>query len=159
MQMDFQAERSIYLQIAEQIEDSILQDALEEEEQAPSTNQLADLYRINPATAGKGIKLLVDEGILIKRRGIGMFVAAGAREQIRRKRRLLFADTYILPLLAEAGRLGIRPKEICALIEARQDDAVGGALAGGHPVTAGQPGPADRQEPPSMEPAAERSEP
>jgi DNA-binding transcriptional regulator YhcF (GntR family) len=117
--MDFQADRSIFLQIAEQIEDSILQDALEEEEQVPSTNQLAALYRINPATAGKGINLLVDEGILYKRRGIGMFVAAGAREKICGKRRELFAERFIQPMLAEAARLGIGEPELQDLIRAR----------------------------------------
>ena len=116
MQLDFNLEKSIYMQIAEQIEDSILQDALEEENQVPSTNQLAALYRINPATAGKGINMLVDSGILYKRRGIGMFVAAGAREQIRRKRKDMFFESYICPLLAEANRLGINARELCAMI-------------------------------------------
>ena len=84
MQLDFNLDKSIYLQIAEQIEDSILQNALEEESQVPSTNQMAALYRINPATAGKGINILVDNGILYKQRGIGMFVAAGARKRSKR---------------------------------------------------------------------------
>jgi GntR family transcriptional regulator len=122
MQLDFQAEKSIYLQIAEQVEDSILQNALEEEEQAPSTNQLAALYRVNPATAAKGIRILVDEGILYKRRGIGMFVATGACARIREKRRDQFYDSYIQPLLAEAGHLGISAAEICSLIVTRQQD-------------------------------------
>jgi GntR family transcriptional regulator len=119
MKLDLQEDRSIYLQIAEKIKDSILQKALEEEEQAPSTNQLAALYRINPATAGKGINLLVDEGILYKRRGIGMFVAAGAREQIRCKRKEQFFESFVQPLLNEAGRLGISAGELSAMILAR----------------------------------------
>lgn len=116
MQLDFTADRSIYLQIAEQVEDSILQNIMDEESQVPSTNQLAALYRINPATAGKGINILVDEGILYKKRGIGMFVAAGARQQIREKRKKTFAASYIRPLLAEARRLGIEPAELCRMI-------------------------------------------
>jgi GntR family transcriptional regulator len=122
MHLDFQADRSIFLQIAEQIEDNILQRALEEEEQAPSTNQLAALYRINPATAGKGIGLLVDEGILYKRRGIGMFVATGAREQIRRKRRQGFVDRFIQPLLAEAKHLDLGVPELCSMIKSLQNE-------------------------------------
>ena len=120
MQLDLSAERSIYLQIAAQIEDSILQNALEEEAQVPSTNQLAALYRINPATAAKGINILVDEGILYKKRGIGMFVAAGARQQIREKRRQTFEVSFIRPLLAEALRLGIEPAELCRMITKTQ---------------------------------------
>jgi GntR family transcriptional regulator len=119
MSVDFQADRSIYLQIAEHIEDSILQEALAEEEQVPSTNQLAALYRINPATAGKGVNMLVDEGILYKKRGIGMFVASKAREKIRDKRRVIFYDRYIQPLLAEASHLGISPPDLCTLILSR----------------------------------------
>lgn len=122
MQLDFNIDKSIYLQIAEQIEDSILQNALEEESQVPSTNQMAALYRINPATAGKGINILVDSGILYKQRGIGMFVAAGAREKIREKRKQMFYEKYVGPLLAEASQLGISPKELCSMIIERQSE-------------------------------------
>ena len=62
-------EKSIYIQIKEMIEDDILRDVLLEEERVPSTNELARLYAINPATAAKGVNLLVDEGILYKKRG------------------------------------------------------------------------------------------
>lgn len=80
-------EKSIYIQIKEMIESDILRDILLEEERVPSTNELAKLYAINPATAAKGVNLLVDEGILYKKRGIGMFVAEGAKEQIMKKRK------------------------------------------------------------------------
>lgn len=73
-------EKSIYLQIAEMLENDILRDVLLEEERVPSTNELAKLYAINPATAAKGINLLVDTGVLYKKRGIGMFVASGAKK-------------------------------------------------------------------------------
>ena len=87
---EFNTEKSIYIQIAESIEDDILQNIIEEETQAPSTNQLAVMYRINPATAAKGINLLVDAGILYKKRGIGMFVSHGSAERIRTKRSATF---------------------------------------------------------------------
>ena len=83
---------------------------------APSTNELAAFYRINPATAAKGINLLVDDGVLEKRRGIGMFVAAGAREQLRAHRRKQFAEQYLDPMLAEASRLGIDTDTLVSLI-------------------------------------------
>ena len=85
-------EKSIYIQIKEMIENNILRDILLEEERVPSTNELAKLYAINPATAGKGINLLVDEGTLYKKRGIGMFVAAGAKQRIMAKRKENFYD-------------------------------------------------------------------
>ena len=88
-------EKSIYIQIKEMIESDILRDILLEEERVPSTNELAKLYAINPATAAKGVNLLVDEGILYKKRGIGMFVAEGAKEQIMKKKKEHFYDDYI----------------------------------------------------------------
>ena len=92
MKPEFDADKSIYLQIAESIEDDILRKIIEEETQVPSTNQMAVMYRINPATAAKGINLLVNEEILYKRRGIGMFVSDGAAAKIRAKRKKEFYD-------------------------------------------------------------------
>ena len=73
----------IYLQIARMLEDDILRGIYREEEQVPSTNELSRCYNINPATAAKGINLLVADGILYKRRGIGMFVSPGGVEKVR----------------------------------------------------------------------------
>ena len=109
-------EKSIYIQIKEMIEDDIVRDVLLEEERVPSTNELARLYAINPATAAKGVNLLVDEGILYKKRGIGMFVATGAKAQIQGKRREQFYDNYVKSLMAEAMSLGITKKELVAMI-------------------------------------------
>ena len=114
-------EKSIYIQIKEMIENDILRDILLEEERAPSTNELAKLYSINPATAAKGVNLLVEEGILYKKRGIGMFVAAGAREKIRAKRKKNFYDDYVKNLLAEADSLGITKRELIEMIERMED--------------------------------------
>ena len=110
-------EKSIYIQIKEMIESDILRDILLEEERVPSTNELAKLYAINPATAAKGVNLLVDEGILYKKRGIGMFVAEGAKEQIMKKKKEHFYDDYIRSLLAEARNFGITKQELISMIE------------------------------------------
>lgn len=109
--------RPIFLQIAEQIENDIIAGALPEETQVPSTNELAAFLRINPATAGKGINLLVDQGVLYKKRGIGMFVATGARTRLVEERRERFRDQYIQPLLAEAEKLGISASQLTRMIE------------------------------------------
>lgn len=108
--------RPIFLQIAEQIENDILSGALPEESRVPSTNEFAAFLRINPATAGKGVGMLVDSGILEKRRGIGMFVAPGARARIVAERRDRFRDQYVAPLLAEAAKLGIDPEQLATMI-------------------------------------------
>lgn len=109
-------EKSIYLQISEMIENDILRDIIQEEERVPSTNELAKLYTINPATAAKGVNILVESGVLYKKRGIGMFVSAGAKEKIRMKRKEQFYDNYIKTLLTEAESLGISREELIAMI-------------------------------------------
>ncbi|MCC9203646.1 GntR family transcriptional regulator [Arthrobacter sp. zg-Y769] len=109
--------RPIFQQIADRVESDILDRALQEEGQVPSTNEFAAFYRINPATAAKGINLLVDEGILYKRRGIGMFVAPGAREAVLKKRRDQFYEQYVRPLAIEARKLGIHAPELTGLIQ------------------------------------------
>ncbi|MDY0908046.1 GntR family transcriptional regulator [Microbacterium sp. CFBP9034] len=111
--------KALFLQIAESVEDSIIDGSLAEETQAPSTNELAAFYRINPATAAKGVALLVDKNVLYKRRGIGMFVAPGARERLLAERRGLFADRFLDPLLAEARKLGLGPDDLAQLIRDR----------------------------------------
>ena len=107
---------SLYLQIAAMIEDQILRGLLLEEEQAPSTNELARLYRINPATAAKGLNLLTDEGVLYKKRGIGMFVAPGSRERIIAKRKTAFYESYVKSIVAEAQKLGIDRAELAQML-------------------------------------------
>ncbi|WP_043445028.1 GntR family transcriptional regulator [Arthrobacter sp. L77] len=108
--------KPLFVQIAEQVEDSIVDGSIAEEAQAPSTNELAAFYRINPATAAKGVNMLVDKGVLYKRRGIGMFVAAGARELLLSERRSDFALRYVQPLLAEARRIGLEPDDVASLV-------------------------------------------
>ena len=106
----------LFVQIAERLAEDIADGALAEGERVPSTNELAAFYRINPATAAKGISMLTDVGLLEKRRGIGMFVAAGARERLLGDRRKQFAERYVDPLVTEAGRLGIGADELVGLI-------------------------------------------
>ncbi len=108
--------RPIFLQIAEQIENDIISGALPEGGQVPSTNEFAAFHRINPATAGKGVNLLVDAGILYKQRGIGMFVTEGARARLIAEHRERFREQYIQPLLAEAHKLGLTPRAVAEMI-------------------------------------------
>ena len=93
--LDLSSDKSIYIQIAEVIENEILTGNLKEGEQAPSTNQFAKFYNINPATAGKGLNLLVDEDILYKKRGIGMLVTEGKKRLLRRDK-IYFLKKYCL---------------------------------------------------------------
>ncbi|PWF80139.1 GntR family transcriptional regulator [Kocuria rosea] len=110
--------KPLFVQIAEQVEDSIVDGSLVEEAQAPSTAELAAFYRINPATAAKGVNMLVSKGVLQKRRGIGMFVAPGARHLLLEERRRAFAHRYVQPLLAEARKIGLGPDDVADLVRA-----------------------------------------
>lgn len=117
MQISFVTEKAIFLQIAEGIEDAILSGAFSEESQIPSITEFSLTYKINPATALKGINILVDDGIVYKKRGLGMFVATDAVDKLITRRKELFYDNYILSLVAEAKRLNLSEAEIKSLIE------------------------------------------
>ena len=107
----------LFLQITRLIQDQIMDGELKPGQRAPSTNELATFHSINPATARKGLTLLVEAGVLEKRRGIGMFVTEGARERIVGKRREDFAGDYIAPLIDEAVRLNYARTELHDLID------------------------------------------
>jgi len=119
----FDDTRPIFLQLAERIADDILRGTYDEGTQVPSTNELAAFMRINPATAGKALNLLVDRGILEKHRGIGMFVAEGAKRRIADERRDGFVHDFIHPLLAEAAVLGLDRAELIRLIESERGES------------------------------------
>ena len=108
--------RPIFLQIAEMVENDIVDGVLAEEAQVPSTNEFAAFHRINPATAAKGVNRLVDDGILYKKRGIGMFVATGARAVVVGRRREEFYEQFLQPLAREARKLGIDGAQLADML-------------------------------------------
>ncbi|WP_249161147.1 GntR family transcriptional regulator [Actinospica acidithermotolerans] len=118
----------LFVQVADRLAGEIADGGVGEGERVPSTNELAAFYRINPATAAKGINLLADDGLLEKRRGIGMFVAAGARGRLLARRRAEFAQRYVSPLVAEAVRLGIGSDELIALVKEADREREGASL-------------------------------
>lgn len=122
MQVHPSIDKPIFLQIAEQLEDSIFTGVFPEETKIPSTNEVAALLNINPHTVLKGMNLLVDEDIIYKKRGLGMFVKAGAVERIRQKRQGQFYEQYIAALIREAEKLQMSKEDIMALIERGYDD-------------------------------------
>jgi GntR family transcriptional regulator len=111
----------IYQQIAERIKEEILSGAVREGEQVMSTNQIASFYQINPATAAKGLHQLVEENILHKRRGIGMFVNPDARERLLSQRRERFFADVVEPMLAQARLLGIPTGAIMRYMTRKED--------------------------------------
>ena len=117
MQPTFDPQKPIFLCIAEWLEDAILADIYPEESQVPSITEISVQYNINPATALKGINLLVEAGLLYKKRGLGMFVSKGAHQQLLTRRQQQFFNDYIEPLTKEAQRLEISLAELRTMIE------------------------------------------
>ena len=115
--MRFQEEKPIFLQLAQQLEDGILSGAYPEGSQVPSITEYAATYQINPATALKGINQLVHAGLLYKKRGIGMFVADGAQELLRRQRSESFYQDYVRALVREAKGLGLILEQLTDLVK------------------------------------------
>ncbi|OLF19010.1 GntR family transcriptional regulator [Actinophytocola xanthii] len=106
----------IYRQIAERIEADVLNGTLRADEQVMSTTRYAAFHRINPATVAKAFQQLVDEGVLYKRRGIGMFVSPDAPETLRERRRKSFFTDVVDPMIARARTLGIPAADLVARI-------------------------------------------
>jgi DNA-binding transcriptional regulator YhcF (GntR family) len=110
----------IFFQLAQRVAEDIINGTYAEESVVPSTNDYATFYQISPITTSKGINVLVDQGVLYKKRGIGMFVAPGARQRLRAERKTAFREQHVTPLLREAQLLGIDQDELAEMI--RQKD-------------------------------------
>ncbi len=108
--------KPIFIQLAEGVEDNILKGIYVEETQIPSTTEVAVTLKVNPATVNHGVNILVDEGIIYKRRGVGMFVSTGARNKILARRKQAFTQDFILPLLEEAKTLGLSDADVVELL-------------------------------------------
>jgi len=117
MDLQFEEERPIFIQLAEQLEDGILAGAFPEESQIPSTTEISVRFKMNPATALKGINILVEDNIIYKKRGLGMFVSSGAVKVLREKRKSQFFERYVVSMASEAKRLNISADEIVEMIK------------------------------------------
>lgn len=112
MNYKFSNDRPIFLQLSEFIEADILSGVFAEESPLPSTTELSVELKLNPATTLKGVNILVDQGLVEKKRGIGMFVVKGSREKILKKKREAFNDEYLLPLISIAKNLGLNRDDL-----------------------------------------------
>ncbi len=116
MNLNNESVKPIYVQISEWLENQILNGNIGVDEKMFSQYQLADMYNINPATAAKGLTILLNENILYKKRGLGMFVSIGAKELIFSKRKNETLKDLIAELLAEASLLDVQEEELFQMI-------------------------------------------
>ena len=117
--MDFNAQSTtpIYIQIAEWLENEIIADRLLPDGKVYSQYQLAEIFNINPATAGKGLTILVENNIVYKKRGLGMFVVSDAKERILVTRRNETLTKMAKEIVQEAKRLAVKDEDLIALIQ------------------------------------------
>ncbi len=116
MVLDMTGDKLIYIQIAEWLENEILGGNIKEDEKIYSQYQLAEMFNINPATSARGINFLADQGILYKKRGLGMFLSANAMEKIQHKRRNHTLKKLVEKVVVEAMRLGIDEEELLGIM-------------------------------------------
>ena len=107
----------IYVRIVQGIKDAILAKQIKEDEQLASTTYLSKEYKINIATVNKAINILVDEGLVYKKRGIGMFIKKGAVKKLIAERRESFKKNYIIATLKEAKRLNYTTEELQQVVK------------------------------------------
>lgn len=110
-------DKPIFQQIKESIENAILSGNFQESCKIPSITEISTICQVNPATALKGINLLVKDNIIYKKKGVGMFVCNDAVNKLREKRKMEFLEKYVLPLICEAKKLHISENEIKKMIE------------------------------------------
>ncbi|WP_054706032.1 GntR family transcriptional regulator [Bacillus sp. JCM 19041] len=122
MKAVFDDSKPIFQQIAEMIADDIVEGTLHEGDQVPSTTDISKFYQVNRATAQKGLTTLVDAGFVYKQRGVGMFVAGGARNKLLTERKTDFYKHYVKPMLVEARRIKLTKQEIIHFLEEENND-------------------------------------
>ncbi|MCI2061305.1 MAG: GntR family transcriptional regulator [Eubacteriaceae bacterium] len=121
MKINYESEKPIFMQLAEEIENAVISGAFPEGEQIPSITELSATLKINPATANKGVNMLVDAGIVYKKRGLGMFVQEGAVKMLTEKKKNEFIEEHITALVDEAKKLGLTKKDVLSIIEKQFD--------------------------------------
>lgn len=117
--------KPIFEQIKDWISDQIIDKSLRPHDRVPSTNEMVTFFKVNHLTVSKGVNQLVDQGAIYKKRGVGMFVADGAKETLIAERKEKFKEEYVKPMVNEMYVLGLNEKELNQLIERVKEDEYG----------------------------------
>jgi GntR family transcriptional regulator len=112
MDREWNDSQPIYRQLRDRVVAMILDGLLKEGDPLPSVRNVAAEYRVNPLTVLKGYQELVDEQLVEKRRGLGMYIKQGAREMLLQGERQKFLDEEWPRIQATIQRLGLKPKEL-----------------------------------------------
>ena len=112
MNREWNDSQPIYRQLRDRVVAMILEGVLKEGDPLPSVRSVAAEYRVNPLTVLKSYQELVDEELVESRRGLGMFVNAGAREMLLERERKNFLKERWPEIHATIQRLGLQPEEL-----------------------------------------------
>jgi len=112
MKTEWNDSQPIYRQLRDRVVAMILEGVLKEGDALPSVRTVAADYRVNPLTVLKGYQELVDEGLVESKRGLGMFVKAGASELLMKSERQNFLKEEWPRIRATIRRLGLKPEEL-----------------------------------------------
>jgi GntR family transcriptional regulator len=104
--------RPVYLRLRDVITASILDGAFQDGDMLPSVRAFAAAQGANPLTVAKAYQSFQDDGIVVVRRGVGMFLADGASTRVRAMERERFLDSVWPPVAAQMRRLGLMPQEL-----------------------------------------------
>lgn len=112
MEHEFHNSQPIYRQLRDRVVAMILDGVLNEGDPLPSVRNVAAEYRVNPLTVLKAYQGLVDEQLVEKKRGLGLFIKTGARGLLLRGERQKFLEEQWPRIAATIERLGLTPKEL-----------------------------------------------
>ncbi len=116
------SDKPVFLQIMEMIEDDIISGVYKTDDMIISTTQISKLLNVNPTTSVKAVSKLTDEGILYKKRGLGMCVTEDARDIILTRRKKGFVNEFVPKLVSEADKLGVSENELFEIIKRVKHD-------------------------------------
>ncbi|MDZ7796235.1 MAG: GntR family transcriptional regulator [Candidatus Marinimicrobia bacterium] len=117
MSINFDSDKPIYLQLADRIREAIMAGDLKRGEAIPSVRQLSAEYRLNPQTILNATQLLVNEGLLEKRRGRGYFVTDLAQGSLKESAVAEFKETSVPALVRQAKMLNISREALSEMIK------------------------------------------
>lgn len=123
MQEIWNDDQPIYKQLRDKVAGLIIDGAFCEGEAIPSVRQVSAEYQINHLTVSKAYQELVDEGVLLMKRGRGMFVVEGAKHKLLSQERVKFISEELPLLIARIKSLGISTEELVALIKQGESGA------------------------------------
>lgn len=114
----FDDQMPIYIQMRQEIEKAIIKGLIKEDEMIPSTRVLSKTYQINQKTAVNALSDLLNEEVLYKKRGIGIFVSPGSRKRLRERKQREFREEELVSTLERGKELGIGKEEIIEAVKA-----------------------------------------